>query len=658
MSDFLDLQGAKDLNTDAIHIGAVANSKDPVTGAAIDTHTNRSGGTDYTMRGFWNALGPVVMPWTSVTGGTLTQPNQAFLNQADGNYYSWSGVYPVGGYVVAPGTDPTAVVGYVPRTDVVLRVQLTGENGAYLSFSQISTAYGVPFGSIHKFDATASYNTTDHVFYENALWRPYADGTNQPSVTYDYFYKVPKRGERWSPELFGCSGLGEASPDTVYFAKMLATLPAKSTVWLTPGAEYYNAAPNGMADMWVVNKELKFIGFGAKISRRPSRAGENNFSAIKLAITASFTKFIGDIEISGNEPEYNLVNSSGVDISTIPYSRALSSSHCIHIEAAKDVTLDGLYLHHSNFCLWAYGADRLVAKIRVHKSGQTYPVTGADLQLGAGIKLTSCNDFEVHVTARYCTNAGLEIEPDNYNGVVSVVGAYNYQSDLTITNSQDIIYDVVGHDSRYGVQLSTGAQNITGRSNHTNCSVAAVNVWPLAATVIDNINLDINAHDCAGYGLYHYAQYANIENFNYKINVINCNTSNEGVIIRGAGTGFLTGNIKGSNVGLSPQATTNLQVHDMDLTGNTTSYYAIINAVFGMNAVRTGQGLLNMLPSSDTRVYNVKQSTTTGVYQFTNITDYVVRATNISVPNLPTSGAFSGQLYYDPADGNRVKFKV
>ena len=132
MSDFLDLQGAKDLNTDAIHIGAVANSKDPVTGAAIDTHVNRVGGTDYTFKGMWGALGPVVMPWTSATGGTLTQPNQAFLHPANKNYYSWAGAYPVGGHVVAPGTDPTAVAGYVPRTDVVLREDLASETGGGL----------------------------------------------------------------------------------------------------------------------------------------------------------------------------------------------------------------------------------------------------------------------------------------------------------------------------------------------------------------------------------------------------------------------------------------------------------------------------------------------------------------------------------------------
>ena len=132
MSDFLDLQGAKDLNTDAIHISAVANSVDPATGAPIDAHVNRVGGTDYTLQGFWNALGPVVMPWTSATGGTLTQPNQAFLHPANKNYYSWGGAYPVGGHVVAPGTDPTAVAGYVPRTDVVLLDKLAAPGGAGL----------------------------------------------------------------------------------------------------------------------------------------------------------------------------------------------------------------------------------------------------------------------------------------------------------------------------------------------------------------------------------------------------------------------------------------------------------------------------------------------------------------------------------------------
>jgi len=155
MSDFLTLQGAKDLNVDAIHISAVANSVDPVTGAPIDTHANRVGGVDYTLQGLWNAIGPVVMPWTSVAGGTLTQPNQAFLHPANGNYYSWGGAYPVGGYVVAPGTDPTLHgSGYVPRSDARLRSELDGVDGA-------SLVGGATYAEIRAYTGTATPSSSD-----------------------------------------------------------------------------------------------------------------------------------------------------------------------------------------------------------------------------------------------------------------------------------------------------------------------------------------------------------------------------------------------------------------------------------------------------------------------------------------------------------------
>ena len=185
MSDFLDLQGAKDLNTDAIHIKAVANSKNPVTGAAIDTHVNRKGGTDYTLQGFWNALGPVVMPWTSDTGGTLTQPNQAFLHPANGNYYSWTGAFPK---AVAPGTNPTAVTGYVPRTDVVLRDELEVDGA---TISEISSAipllrYATPD---NKCDIVLVYGQSNAVGFAGQPGVPAVDNYATPaplSGAYNY----------------------------------------------------------------------------------------------------------------------------------------------------------------------------------------------------------------------------------------------------------------------------------------------------------------------------------------------------------------------------------------------------------------------------------------------------------------------------------------
>ena len=58
-------------------------------------------------------------------GGVLTSSSDVLLYEKDGKAYSWTGTYPSSGYVVAPSTDPAVVTGYVPRTDVLLRSEIT-----------------------------------------------------------------------------------------------------------------------------------------------------------------------------------------------------------------------------------------------------------------------------------------------------------------------------------------------------------------------------------------------------------------------------------------------------------------------------------------------------------------------------------------------------
>ena len=218
MSDFLDLQGAKDLNVDAIHISAVANSVDPVTGAAIDTHVNRVGGTDYTFKGMWGALGPVVMPWTSVTGGTLTQPNQAFLHPANGNYYSWGGAYP---HAVAPGTDPTAVAGYVPRTDVVLRDELAGDGGAGLVGGVAKPVTWVGFAGgadpTGVRDSTAAFQaanaTKSKIYVPKGNYKLTADVVSDPLTSWEMEMGVLFIGGYWLRQVPWMAGLG----NNIYF---------------------------------------------------------------------------------------------------------------------------------------------------------------------------------------------------------------------------------------------------------------------------------------------------------------------------------------------------------------------------------------------------------------------------------------------------------
>lgn len=99
-------------------------SFDVLLNSTDDTYQDRLGNTVPTAAGAIKRLGHVVVGWTFTTGGTLNYPNEAALNPADGNYYGWNGALPK---VVAPGTDPTLPgSGYVQRTDVLLRNQLTG----------------------------------------------------------------------------------------------------------------------------------------------------------------------------------------------------------------------------------------------------------------------------------------------------------------------------------------------------------------------------------------------------------------------------------------------------------------------------------------------------------------------------------------------------
>lgn len=53
----------------------------------------------------------------------------AWHDPVSNNWYSWDGVIPTGGLVVAPGSTPTPLGagGWIDRTDVMLRSDLASE---------------------------------------------------------------------------------------------------------------------------------------------------------------------------------------------------------------------------------------------------------------------------------------------------------------------------------------------------------------------------------------------------------------------------------------------------------------------------------------------------------------------------------------------------
>lgn len=139
-NDIFTQETVDKLNASALTFNEVVTSRagGVSTGAIIDQTLTPLGETTDTLKGRLDKLGIIYTDWGSAIGGTLTTPAQAFLNNTVGsdgfgNYYSWSGVYPSGGHVVAPGTDPAAVgSGYTPRTDVAFRDELAAEGSSIL----------------------------------------------------------------------------------------------------------------------------------------------------------------------------------------------------------------------------------------------------------------------------------------------------------------------------------------------------------------------------------------------------------------------------------------------------------------------------------------------------------------------------------------------
>lgn len=104
------------------HVGGLA------TGAEIDIATNPvTGQVQKTLPAILRDLGFSPASFDFTTGGTLTASDRdaVIYNPADNNWYSWSGALP---HVVAAGTDPTTDSNWKPRTDQLLRQELSSSS--------------------------------------------------------------------------------------------------------------------------------------------------------------------------------------------------------------------------------------------------------------------------------------------------------------------------------------------------------------------------------------------------------------------------------------------------------------------------------------------------------------------------------------------------
>ena len=192
-------------------------SFDVLLNSTDNTYQDRLGNTVPTAAGAIKRLGPVVAAWTFATGGTLNYPNEAALNPADGNYYGWTGTFP---HVVAPGTNPTTVgSGYVPRTDVVLRSELTAAGSSIADIAnQKSVLKGASgAGSIGFGQSTAASAMRRTVEYYGATGDGVANDTAATSAMIADVGYAAFKAKRYNLTGFAYSGqslilIGERTP--------------------------------------------------------------------------------------------------------------------------------------------------------------------------------------------------------------------------------------------------------------------------------------------------------------------------------------------------------------------------------------------------------------------------------------------------------------
>lgn len=382
-------------------------------------------------------------------GGLLTSTSDVMIT-ASGSGYSWTGNYPVGGYYVAPGTDPTLDPLWVLRKNDILRSALASDVGTgMLGFSH-TIAYAA---------ASAGFRLKNSVYATDAPFNAPTDGTDASShINAALTYCASNNKDLILDRMFKIGGT--------------VTIPSSVTViCLTRQCGLDSTAVGANKAVSIAGMNSKFIGGTIKGINNPASATIRQ-DGIFLDSASSFCELI-DVHVYGFFAKGFTGAGTGVGVSDrgvsnkIKYCRVIDSKFCVSLGGKKGEVVGNFISNHfltqtteskpwtstSNFWdgIVSEGIeDYLIAFNTVTECGQSGIYTG-----GSG-GLSKSNRIIGNVVDK-CWNRGI---------------------DQGVTVAQSVSNDVIG-------------QNIVGnicRNNREN------NIW-LAGTTRCNVTANTSIYD-------------------------------------------------------------------------------------------------------------------------------------------------------------------
>lgn len=302
------------------------------------------------------------------------------------------------------------------------------------------------------------------------------------------------------PEWYGCQGDG-STDDSIPFSNMLHALQDGDCIILTEKSNYFNNLPSKESRWIIKNNDITIIGNDAVISRRGTLLNTRhidggNLATLKVVGVTNF-KIEGELLITAYEIMAPLIDKKNNIVSKNNYPRAYVSSHGLFLEKVKKAYLpETLTCSNAVFPCYILECEDIKASGQFNNSGQVYPVSGADLQLGSGIKIAKTNDFIVNMTSNDCAYCGCEIEPYSRNGEVNVIAKNSYQHGCIIhRDGYNIKIKLLAENALgAGLKISAGSKHINGDITSSNCVYGCI-VISEHSDICEDLDIRLHTQD-------------------------------------------------------------------------------------------------------------------------------------------------------------------